>query len=98
MTTLRTPALCSELELNPHLLVAGDVVYYSDAANFQRWEVTELFDGGFEAKDGYETKDFYFNGLQIGWQLSARTKHRAVECRATYTSREEWAQTGQLNG
>jgi hypothetical protein len=48
----------------------GTKLIYSDAANYQKWFVIELFDGGFAAKDDYETKDFWFDELQNGWSIS----------------------------
>ena len=67
-------ALMSEVELNKELIRVGDKLYYSDATNFETWAVTELFEGGFEAKDDEETKDFYFDELQKGWDISEKTK------------------------
>jgi hypothetical protein len=64
----------SEVEKNQKLINVNDVLIYCDHANFQKWIVTEIFDGGFEAKDDYETKDFYFNMLQTGWSISVKTK------------------------
>ena len=66
--------LKSEVELNQKLIFVGDILIYCDACNCERWQVTELFDGGFEAKNDYETKDFWFNELQYGWSISEKTK------------------------
>ena len=67
-------SLMSEVELNQNLIMVGDKLYYYDSMNFETWYVTELFDGGFEAKDNEETKDFYFDELQHGWGISEKTK------------------------
>ncbi len=67
----------SEVELNKSEIKVGFVLYYCDASNVQKWIVTKLFCGGFEAKDDFETKDFHFNELQIGWIISEKNK---VEC------------------
>lgn len=64
----------SEVEKNQKLINVNDVLIYCDDANCEKWVVTELFNGGFEAKNDYETKDFYFNELQIGWSISEKTK------------------------
>ena len=67
--------LISEVEKNQKLMLVGDSITYIDNCNFQRWNVTELFDGGFIAidSDGYEDI-FYFNSLQLGWTFSEKTK------------------------
>lgn len=78
-------AICSELrsevERNQNRVIVGDVLLYIDGENCQKWEVIELFDGGFEAKDNYETRDFWFHELQYGWQFSEKTKeyHRIFD-------------------
>lgn len=77
MATINT--LKSEVELNRKLIVRNDVLFYTDNANCQKWTVTELFDGGFEAKDEFETRDFYFEELQLGWSISAVTKKFHLE-------------------
>jgi hypothetical protein len=41
-----------------------------DNSNFQKWEVTKIFDWGFEASDWVNTTDFYFNELQLGWEIT----------------------------
>lgn len=63
----------SQLEKNQNNLKVTDIVFYIDNSNCEKWEVTELFEGGFEAKNEFETKDFIFNELQIGWSISANT-------------------------
>lgn len=72
--------LKSEVEKNRDFIRPGDVLFYIDDANVTRYEVREIFDGGFSAEDDYETKDFYFHELQKGWQLSEDTKenHRRL--------------------
>ena len=79
MSTATTAALKSEVEINQHLIQIGDCLAYTDAANNEKWEVTELFDGGFEAKNDYEIKDFYFHQLQMGWSVTERTKRQRQE-------------------
>lgn len=72
-------SLMSEVEINKGLICEGDILYYVDSANCQRWEVIELFDGGFAAKDDYEEKDFFFSELQKGWEISERTKEKHIQ-------------------
>jgi hypothetical protein len=59
------------LNANPSLIKVGTKLVYCDASNYQVWIVTELFDGGFLAKDDYEEKDFWFGRLQRGWEICA---------------------------
>lgn len=66
----------SIVEKNSNLVTVGDRLVYIDAANFNIWTVTEVFDGGFEAQNDYETKDFYFNELQYGWDFTEATKRK----------------------
>lgn len=66
----------NEVTLNRKLILVDDVLFYTDDANSQKWTVTELIEGGFEANDGYETKDFMFNELQNGWSISDKTKQK----------------------
>lgn len=69
--------LISGVELNQNVILVNDELHYSDGDNFQRWTVTELFDGGFEATDNDGNDDyFFFNELQLGWSVSDRTKER----------------------
>lgn len=56
--------------LTENKIQVGSKLNYSDNDNFQQWIVTDKFDGGFEAKDDYETKDFFYNELQHGWSVS----------------------------
>ena len=49
----------------------GTILIYSDASNFQKWEVMEIFDGGFTAESEDETVDFWFNSLQSGWEIKS---------------------------
>ena len=65
----------SEVEKNQKLVRVNDVLFYIDAINCQKWIVTELFDGGFEAKDSNGNEDFFFfKELQPGWTFSKKTK------------------------
>ena len=50
--------MTNEVTLNAKTIEIGDV----------------LFEGGFEATDNFETKDFYWNELQNGWSISEKTK------------------------
>jgi len=63
----------SQVELNQKNIKVNDVLIYVDNANTQKWVVTELLEGGFEAKNDYETKDFIFSELQIGWKISTNS-------------------------
>lgn len=54
----------------PSLVFVGAKLIYSDASNFCRWTVTEIFDGGFLAKDDYEEKDFWFDTMQDHWEFA----------------------------
>jgi hypothetical protein len=63
----------SQLEKNQTNLKVTDIIFYADDSNCEKWEVTELFEGGFEAKGEFETKDFMFSELQIGWSISSNT-------------------------
>lgn len=76
----------SEVEINSGLICVGDLLHFDDGSGFQKWTVTELFDGGFEAEDDYEKASFYFNQLQYGWSISERTKEKhRIEDRFSYT-------------
>ena len=75
-----TNTLISEVEKNQTLVRVNDVLWYIDGANFQQWIVTDVFDGGFEAKDDYETRIYFFNELQLGWRFSDKTKQQKVIC------------------
>lgn len=68
----------SEVEKNQKLIKVNDTLIYCDASNCESWLVTELFEGGFEAKNDYETKDFYFNEFQNGWSISEKTKQNHI--------------------
>jgi len=65
-----------ELKNIQHLLEVGDTLNYIDTANFQTWTIVELFEGGFTAKDDYETKDYFYDELQTGWQVSHNSLKR----------------------
>ncbi|MFA5300393.1 MAG: hypothetical protein WC389_19585 [Lutibacter sp.] len=64
----------SEVELNQKILRVNDVLFYIDNYNTEKWVITELFKGGFEAESEYETKSFLYNELQSGWCISENTK------------------------
>ena len=68
----------SEVELNKELIRVGDELL---ATGGDWYIVTELFEGGFSAKCEWEENDFFFNELQLGWELSERTKenHRIYD-------------------
>jgi len=75
----------SQVEKNQAKLKVGDVIFYTDNSNCEKWEVTELFEGGFEAKGEFETKCFLFNELQVGWSISANTmEYNKQNFRTTY--------------
>jgi hypothetical protein len=86
MATIKT--LVSEVELNQKLICEGDKLIYCDNSNYQVWIVTELFEGGFEAICEGEVKDYRFNELQIGWEISEATKeHHKINNRIIYTTK-----------
>lgn len=66
----------SEVELNQNNLRVNDKLIYCDDSNSESWVITELFEGGFEAKNDCETKDFMFDELQLGWSVSQKTKDK----------------------
>lgn len=66
--------MTNEVALNAKTIEIGDVLLYVDNDNAQKWTVTDVFEGGFEAKDDFETKDFFWNELQHGWSISEKTK------------------------
>lgn len=69
--------LISEVEKNQKLVMVNDVLLYIDNSNCQRWTVTELFEGGFEAKDIEGNEDFFlFKELQLGWSFTETTKEQ----------------------
>lgn len=75
----------SEVQLNQNNLRVEDKLIYSDESNCESWVITELFTGGFEAKNDYETKDFMFDQLQLGWSISEKTKtHNEIYFRTKY--------------
>ena len=80
--------LISEVEKNQKLVRVDDVLYYTDNSNSEKWTVTELFDGGFEAKDSEGHEDFFFfKELQHGWTFSEKTKQKNfLNYRFRYTS------------
>ena len=55
---------------NTELVKAGVRLIYSDACNYQKWEVTEVYEDGFEAIDDEGFEDYFeFNSLQNGWEF-----------------------------
>lgn len=66
----------SEVELNQNNLRVNDKLIYTDNSNSESWIITELFEGGFEAKNDYETRHFMFDELQLGWTISQKTKDK----------------------
>ncbi|WP_373548004.1 hypothetical protein [Chamaesiphon sp.] len=57
--------------INSDFVSIGTKLIYQDAANFQKWTVKEIFDGGFLAVDEHEEKDFWFDRLQNGWSIDS---------------------------
>ena len=62
---------------NAPFLLAGDNVYYSDAANLIKYEVTDIFESGFEVRNTdkecpiqYQFECHSFLDLQHGWNIS----------------------------
>lgn len=79
----------SEVEVNQKLITVNDVLYYMDGANCDKWTVTALFTGGFEAihNELEMTNVFLFNELQSGWVISDNTKNKhRLEDRFIYTA------------
>lgn len=74
----------SEVELNQENLRVNDKLIYCDSSNVESWIITELFEGGFQAKDDYETKEFLFSELQIGWTISEKAKEKGYEAKIQY--------------
>lgn len=76
----------SEVELNKELIEIGDVLYYTDASNTEKWTVESVFENGFEAVDSDGYQDFFFfYELQLGWEISEKTKERhRIEDRYIY--------------
>lgn len=70
--------MISEVQKNKDLIRIGDSLIYTDSSNCQKWVVTDLFEGGFEAKDDFETRDFMFEELQPGWTISEKTKQAHI--------------------
>lgn len=65
----------SEVERNQKLIRVGDKLFYTDDSNSESWVITELFKGGFEAKNVLGDIDiFFFNYLQLGWEISESSK------------------------
>lgn len=79
----------SEVEVNQKLITVGDVLYYMDGSNCDKWIVKSLFEGGFIAfNTELEGEDvFFFNQLQYGWIISdnSKEKHR-IEDRFIYSA------------
>ena len=69
--------MISEVERNQKLIKIGDVLIYTDSCNSERWIVEDLFEGGLTLYSEYEgLEDFMFNELQIGWEISEKTKKK----------------------
>lgn len=67
----------SLVEQHQHLVAIGDVLVYSDACNYVKWTVVDLFDGGFTAQNEEgEIRDRDFETLQYGWKPSPDTTRR----------------------
>ena len=71
--------MLSEVEINQKLVRVDDILIYTDSANCQTWVVTELFKGGFVAKDDYEEKVYFFSELNHGWEFTEKTKKDNTE-------------------
>jgi hypothetical protein len=68
---MKTPVAVTRLRTTDREFVkVGSTLIYSDSCNYQKWVVTELFEGGFLAEDDYEERDFWFDKLQKGWELT----------------------------
>lgn len=68
----------SEVQRNQKLILEGDVLFYTDNSNSQKWVVQSLFKGGFVAFsiDVEQDDVFFFNELQLGWEISEATKKK----------------------
>lgn len=53
--------------LNVDNVKKGDILIYSDQDSYTEWEVLDVDNNGFTAKDDYETKRYEFVSLQKGW-------------------------------
>jgi hypothetical protein len=72
--------MISEVERNQKLVRVNDVLTYIDSENYEKIIVTQLFKGGFVAKDETEQEDVYFfSELQLGWKFSEKTKKQNRE-------------------
>ena len=72
--------MISEVERNQKLVRVNDVLTYIDSENYEKIIVTQLFKGGFVAKDETEQEDVYFfSMLQLGWEFSEKTKKQNRE-------------------
>lgn len=80
--------LISEVEKNKNLLLVGDVLYYVDGSNCEKWKVTKVFNSGFFATDDEGSEDtFEFKSLQRGWCFSEKTKEKnTLNLRYNYIS------------
>ena len=75
-----TNTMISEVERNQKLVRVNDVLIYIDNANCDRFIVTELFKGGFVAKNEIEEENVYFfSELQLGWEFTEKTKKQNRE-------------------
>jgi hypothetical protein len=72
--------MISEVERNQKLVRVNDILTYIDSENYEKIIVTQLFKGGFVAKDETEQEDVYFfSELQLGWKFSEKTKKQNRE-------------------
>jgi hypothetical protein len=78
----------SEVEINKNNIKCGDVLYYSDSENCESYIVTSVEDdklGFYCLGDNMEEKFYFFNELQIGWEISEKTKeHNRLYFRTVY--------------
>jgi|GEM_PF-4877656 len=70
----------SEVTENKDLVKVGSLLIYSDACNFQRWEVTELdgYIATLKDAEGYEDC-IDLECLQIGWDFSSRDSTKQLQ-------------------
>jgi len=76
-----TNTMQSEVERNKQLIEPGNVLYYTDQSNCQRWVVIEVIKDNLGINESFWAQDeanykylFDFNELQLGWSISEITK------------------------
>lgn len=75
-----TNTMISEVEKNQQLLMVDDVLIYTDNSNCEKFFVTELFKGGFIARNDISGENVYFfSELQKGWEFTSKTKKENTE-------------------